>query len=239
MSKAKRLVRLLLLAMLSLACFLPGLSLPTPVPTATPRPTPVPGITAKEALWAGWEAASGEFGAERLYLWLARSETTLFRKGHGAVEDGRDNMWDVEFKRVNPAETQYTLVLVWIRDNQVQEYVETDEPLNWSPNSLGYELVDLSQEDWQAWIDSPEAVERALAVAAEQGMPGLGAMRIILTRCSGYGEESPPCYRVSLGPVSGEGGTGLWVWIEAATGELYHVDEEEWQPAIEWPSGAD
>jgi len=42
-----------------------------------------------------------------------------------------------------------------------------------------------------------------------------------------------------LGPVSGEGGKGLSVWIEAPTGAIYHVAEEEWEPAIEWPSGAD
>lgn len=238
MNRGTKLVLVFLLMGLSLACALPELPFPTAVPTATPRPTSVPGITAKEALRAGWEAASAEFGTERLYLWEARNESHLFRKGHGVIEDGRDNDWDVNFKRVNSAETQYTLVLVWVRDSQVEKCLETGSPLKWFPGSLESELVDLSEEDWQSWIDSPEAVERALAVAEEQGIPGLGAMTLILTRCSGYGSR-PPCYHVNLGPVSGEGGKGLRVWIAADTGELYHVEEMEWQPAIGWHSGAD
>lgn len=214
---AVRLLVLLAIALRATAC---GLA-PTPTPTPAPTPTPQPELTAKEAYEMAYERASEEY--DNLYLrQMDAGGTTFvtFKKGHPPVEAGRSDQWYVIF-HWRASDATYTQVFVAIRGGQADAPSEGGTwDVDWEDH-LEREAADFSQWEWN--MDSPQAVE----IAKEQGWEGLGPMCLILGRR--LGAQRRVAYLVVLGPISGEGGRGLEVYIDAADGTVLKTEETTWK----------
>jgi len=217
------------LMLLSVAACESQTELPSPSPGAETTPSsavmPQAQLTAKEAAEMAYEHASAQYN-EKLYLCEVKAGGTTFvthRKGHGAVEGGYENTWSVMLHRRDPEDT-YTQISVHIRENEVASCNEAGTfgayGGSWEKHSEA-KVFDISQLD--TLVDSPQAVE----VAQEQGAEGLGPMFVRLGRNVAYGRKL--AYMVILGPVSGEGGAGLKVYIDATDATVVGTEETTWK----------
>lgn len=214
---AVRLLVLLAIALRATAC---GLA-PTPTRTPAPTPTPQPELTAKEAYEMAYERASEEYDNLYLYQITAGGTTFVaFKKGHPPVEAGRSDHWWVTF-HWRAADGAYTQVFVAIRGGEADALSEGGTfNVDWEDH-LERQAADFSQWEWK--VDSPQAVE----IAKEQGWEGLGAMYLRLGRTVAH--QRRVAYLVVLGPISGEGGRGLEVYIDAADGTVLKTEETTWK----------
>ena len=225
--KAIAVMLAMLLIMLSAAACGPQTELPSASPGAetAPAPTPQPELAAKEACEMAYEHASAKYD-EKLYLSEVIAGGTVIvthKMGHGAVEGGYDDTWDVVLHR-RDSQSSYTQVLVLIRKGEVGHCNEAGTfgvyGGSWERHAQT-QVVDISQLN--AVLDSPEAVN----IAQEQGDEGLGPMFVRLGRSVAC--ERKLVYTVILGPVTGEGGAGLEVYIDATDGTVLKTEEATWK----------
>jgi len=225
--KAIAVMLAMLLIMLSAAACGPQTELPSASPGAetAPAPTPQPELAAKEACEMAYEHASAKYD-EKLYLSEVIAGGTVIvthKMGHGAVEGGYDDTWDVVLHR-RDSQSSYTQVLVIIRKGEV-DYCDEAGTFgvyggSWERHTQA-KVVDISQLN--ALLDSPEAVN----IAQERGDEGLGPMFVRLGRSVAC--ERKLVYIVILGPVTGRGGAGLEVYIDATDGTVLRTEETTWK----------
>ena len=227
--KAIAVMLAMLLIMLSAAACGLQTGLPSVSPGAetapAPTPTPQPELAAKEAGEMAYEHASAKYD-EKLYLYEVTAGGTVVvthKMGHGAVEGGYDDTWDVVLHR-RDSQSSYTQVLVLIRKGEVVHCGEAGtfgvSGGNWERHTQT-QVVDISQLN--ALLDSPEAVN----IAQERGDEGLGPMFVRLGRSVAC--ERKLVYIVILGPVTGRGGAGLKVYIDATDGTVLKTEETTWK----------
>ena len=214
--------------LLVLSCAVPPETpdVPAPASIPTPTPTPQPELAAKEACEMAYEHASAKYD-EKLYLSEVKAGGTVVvthKMGHGAVEGGYEDTWDVVLHR-RDSQSSYTQVLVYIRKGEVDHCSEAGTfgvyGGSWERHTQT-QAVDISQLN--ALLDSPEAVN----IAQERGDEGLGPMFVRLGR-SVVTLERKLVYTVILGPVTGEGGAGLKVYIDATGGTVLKIKETTWK----------
>lgn len=222
-------VALAMLMMLSVAACESQTELPlaSPGTETAPAATIVPQaqVTAKEAGEMAYEHASAQYD-EKLYLCEVKAGGTVVvthQKGHGAVEGGYEDTWSVVIHRYDSG-SSYTQILVGIQENEVNYCNEAGTfgvyGGSWERHTEA-EIFDISQLN--TLLDSPQAVE----IAQEHGAEGLGPMFVRLGRNIAYGGKL--AYTVILGPVSGEGGAGLKVYIDATDGTVLGTEETTWK----------
>ncbi|MBC8274287.1 MAG: hypothetical protein H8E40_04880 [Chloroflexi bacterium] len=213
--------------LLVLSCAVPPETpdVPAPASIPTPTPTPQPELAAKEACEMAYEHASAKYD-EKLYLSEVKAGGTVVvthKMGHGAVEGGYEDTWDVVLHR-RDSQSSYTQVLVYIRKGEVDHCSEAGTfgvyGGSWERHTQT-QAVDISQLN--ALLDSPEAVN----IAQERGDEGLGPMFVRLGRSVTC--ERKLVYSVILGPVTGEGGAGLEVYIDATGGTVLKIKETTWK----------
>jgi hypothetical protein len=199
----------------------------SPGSEAAPAPAVMPQarLAAKEAGEMAYEHASAQYD-EKLYLCEVKAGGTVMvthQKGHGAVEGGCEDTWSVVLHR-HDSESTYTQILVGIRENEVASCNEAGTfgvyGGSWERHTET-KIFDISQLN--TLVDSPRAVE----IAQECGAEGLGPMFVRLGRTIAY--ENKLVYIVILGPVSGEGGAGLKVNIDATDGTVLGTEETTWK----------